>query len=361
MSETNGNRQKFLVLTCDSEALPGAASDQHMDRLLWGRFPEAPYEAGIGKMMEVADEFGVKMVFFHDVFEQHRYGDRTAEAARVIVDRGHDLQLHLHIEFLPPDFWNRFGYEPPTWAMNFFDPTAARHVLEHGVELFEKMAGFRPIAYRGGAFRYNGHMLQSVSDCGIPLSFQYYPATALKSAFPHGFDAGILPVFRWSNGVIEVPVGLYENPHPRKGLPRYKGFELQELIGGVQQARTMMDAFWSRGPDYRVYVMVLHSWSFLHRSENGHYVWKDDSKVRLFRDLLAHLPKDVKVVSATELLDELAKPAQLPKLQMPIEVAGTEGIPLYPLPKPKRPEGPKSRSTDAPTPTEVMAFSESDA
>src|SRR5436190_17373811 len=102
MTET---KQKYLILTCDSEAVPGGAPHSHVDHLIWGRLPEAPYEAGIGKMMDVAEEFGVKMVFFHDVLEEHKYVEAIGEAARTIVGRGHDLQLHMHTEFLPADFW----------------------------------------------------------------------------------------------------------------------------------------------------------------------------------------------------------------------------------------------------------------
>ena len=53
-------------------------------------------------------------------------------------------------------------------------------------------------------------IIKALRECAIPLSFQYYPSTARKPSFPHGFDAGILPIFRWSNGVIEVPVGVYQ-------------------------------------------------------------------------------------------------------------------------------------------------------
>ena len=57
--------------------------------------------------------------------------------ARYIIDRGHDLQLHTHVEFLPPDFWARHGCQTPTWAMNLYSAEAAGHVMEYGVELFE--------------------------------------------------------------------------------------------------------------------------------------------------------------------------------------------------------------------------------
>ena len=131
--------------------------------------------------------------------------------------------------------------------------------------------------------------------------------------------------------MIEVPAGIHENLHPRdKDLPRYKGFQLQELRN-IQQARNMMERYWSKGAGYTTFVLVLHSWSLLHRNESGHYFWKDDSQVRLFRSFLADLPKEVRVVTATDLFAELALGGIAPAFEMPIQVAGTESIPLLPL------------------------------
>jgi hypothetical protein len=336
-------RQKYLILTCDSEALPNAAADHHMQRLMWGHFPDAPYDAGIGKLMDIAEEFGAKIVFFHDVMECLLYGEETKRAAGCILERGHELQLHIHVEFLPERFWENLGFKPPRWAMNLYDDITAQFVLEYGIEMFRQMAGSKPLAYRAGAFRYNASVIRALGKCGVPLSFQYEPSSALKPSFPHGFDAGILPVFRWSNGVVEVPVGVYENPHPRRGLPRYKTFELQELLGGIQQARVMMEHFWHRGPEYNVYVLLLHSWSLLHRDASNHCVWKDDSRVRLFRELLANLPSDVRVISATELQRLITMRDLVPAFDLPLQVAGTEGIPLARFNRPD--EGPPPSPT----------------
>jgi hypothetical protein len=313
-----------------------------VERLIWGRFPNAPAERGIRALMDVAEEFRAKIVFFHEVLETLQYGSEIERAARYVLERGHDLQLHAHIEFLPPEFWARCGYHRPTWAMNLFDEKTARLVIDYGVELFERMAGHRPIAFRAGAFRYNQSMLQALAFAGIPLSFQYYPATAHKPTYPHGFDAGVLPVFRWSNGIVEVPVGVYENRHPRQQLPRYKGFEFEQLLA-PQQPRMMMEQIRSRGPEYRVFVLVLHSWSLLHKNESNHYVWKDDSLVEKFREFLGHLPPDVRIVSATELLAEIQAGRVKTAFEMPLPVAGTEAIPLRPLdanatPQPKVPD-----------------------
>jgi hypothetical protein len=334
---SNEKGKKYLILTCDTEALPKEATEAHVERLIWGQFPEAPAEAGIGLMMDLADQFGAKITFFLDVLERLAYGGEIDQVARNILHRGHDLQLHLHIEFLSPNFWNSLGYQHPTWAMNLFDLQAARFLLDYGIGLFREMAGVSPLAYRAGAFRYNSFILQALGEFGIPLSFQYYPSTALKQNYPYGFDAGPLPIFRWSNGIIEVPCGVYETPHPRRSAPRYIGFEFQQLTS-MERFRNIMERCWANGPEFNVLVMVLHSWSFLGRNEAGQFTWQGDGRAKFFREILASLPSDVEVISASNLLQKVRMGEIQPAFEMPLPVAGTDGICLFPLPKASTPK-----------------------
>ena len=219
------------------------------------------------------------------------------------------------------------------------------------------MTGFKPLAYRAGAFRYNARILEALHACKIPLSFQYYPASALKPSFPHGFDAGILPLFKWSNGVMEVPLTVHEYPHPRKIPFRYRAFDLNQLSGGAEQAHATMQQFWNHGPGFNVCVMLLHSWSFLRKNESGHFVWENDSLVRLFMDFLNTLPPDVRVITASELLTKISQKELLPAFEMPIQVAGTETIPLLRLVQAEHPVTVEKRRETTPTPAGVKPAS----
>ena len=72
--------------------------------------------------------------------------------------------------------------------MNLYSAEAAGHVMEYGVELFESMTGFKPLAYRAGAFRYNARILEALHACKIPLSFQYsLPGVGAKTIVPAWF------------------------------------------------------------------------------------------------------------------------------------------------------------------------------
>lgn len=67
-----GNIRK-LMITVDVEAQPGRAEKDHLDRLIWGKFPHG--RCGIGEMMDVADKYGAKITMFLDYCEEYLYGD----------------------------------------------------------------------------------------------------------------------------------------------------------------------------------------------------------------------------------------------------------------------------------------------
>lgn len=320
-------QKRYLALTCDVEALPMEAPNNHVDRLIWGKFPGVRFGAGIGLMMDIADEFGFKITFFLDVVERHAYGAAIEEVAHAIQERGHDLQLHLHVEFLNNSFWNKLGYLAPTWAMNLFDDTAAQLAIDYAVKTFVSMAGVRPLAYRPGAFRYNQSILRALSAAGIKLAYQYYPATHHLKSYPHGPDLGPMPVFRWSNGIVEIPMGCVENEQPR--THRYTGFA---TIMKENKALAYMRRFYAMGPEFNTLVLLLHSWSFLSRNEERIFEWKDKSPMKEFHGFLAHLPSNVEVVTAPQLLEKVEQGQIVPALDMPLCVAGNEALHLYKTP-----------------------------
>ncbi|MEN6626051.1 MAG: hypothetical protein ABFD69_07490 [Candidatus Sumerlaeia bacterium] len=322
--------QKYLAVTVDVEAMPTIGAADHVDRLIWGRIAGWDREVGIGRMMDIADEFGVKFTFFLDVLERNRHGQPIEEAAHEILSRGHDLQLHIHREFLPEDFWSRLGYLNPTWGMHQYNDEAARLVVDYAVETFVAMTGRKPLACRVGAFRYNRAILRAIEAQGMRLSYHYYPVTSHREKYPHGPDAGILPVFRWSNGLIEIPTGCLENPHPRKGLARYAGFA---RVFGVEEGLAYMEKFFAQGPEHNVLVMLLHSWSLMSKTDSGLGGELNPGLADIFRFFIDELPANVKVVTAPDLLRLVEIGGLSPAFEMPLAVAGTEELPLWKKPK----------------------------
>src|SRR5215211_5686314 len=97
------------MITIDVEARPPRSKTDPLDRLIWGRFPEG--EFGIGRMMSIAERHGVKLTMFLDYAEEHLYGDALLDVGREILRRGHDLELHIHPEFMPDGFFAARGHK----------------------------------------------------------------------------------------------------------------------------------------------------------------------------------------------------------------------------------------------------------
>ena len=64
-------RNRYAIMTVDTEALPKRASQEHVKRLMWGLHEHG--RAGVGEISLIGDEYGVKHVFFVDLCGAYSY------------------------------------------------------------------------------------------------------------------------------------------------------------------------------------------------------------------------------------------------------------------------------------------------
>lgn len=288
--------KKSLIITIDVEAGPHLQSADHVDRLIWGKFGE--HRLGIGRMMEIAERFGQKLTFFLDYCETLRWPGEFERISRVISERGHDIQLHAHTQFLTDVFWKERGLGPISCGMDQYPEQHAAILMEFLASCALTMAGKPAVAFRGGAFRYNRSILEAMGRCRIPLSFNYNIKT--PSQCNNDRNRG---VFRWSNGIIEVPMS-YTNIRNK-----VREFEFSSTsstdFADHDLVRDYMQQFFAEFGSHAVLVMLLHSWSFLYRvnQEKGgfHYEFKGHKLAETFERFLGSLPDDVRLITASEL------------------------------------------------------------
>lgn len=286
-----------LIITIDVEAFPARQTSQHVERLIWGRFGDR--QSGILEMMDIAERFGHRLTFFVDFCERFLHLGAIEPVARTIVQRGHDLQLHAHPEFLTESFWAKRGL--PEWKTSLSGYTAerAQALLEFLIES-ARDAGANPVAFRGGAFRFNHEVLEAMARCGIPLSFNYNVKTAHQ---PNNHQNRSL--FRWSNGIVEVPAGYGE----LRGASR--PFDINQMnLADSEGVHTYLDGhFRSFGEDAAL-VLVMHSWSFCEKNqETGHFELTGDALKNSFENFLSDLPSEYSIRTASELATDLASGA----------------------------------------------------
>lgn len=283
---------QYLVITIDVEALPARQSHDHVERLIYGNFPGLG-RAGIVETMDIADRHNVKLTFFLDVLEEVLYPQQIEAVARLIVARGHDLQLHTHPEAMPDAFFAKLGF--PRKDSNKFTRTEAAALFAQ-VKNIVAGWGVPPfLAYRAGSYRYSQGLVQAMPEAGIAFSYNY------NILGPSQRKLGLenVAMFRWENDVVEIPVSYIERS---PATPVRFDDSSYVRTGRPQDAVDLIARFQEQWPSSNVLIMMLHSWTFLEPNPRTNYFeYAGTARSDLFDRFLASLPPHLNVVTATEL------------------------------------------------------------
>lgn len=267
---------KKILITIDTEALPARASDNHVEKLIWGQFGNG--RAGIIEICDVIEEFGGKGLFFLDVAGSFNNLAAYREVNSYLERRGHMVEWHYHPEIMGKAFWMGRGASGTTMRQDLYDAHDANIILSSGLEQFVKVTGRKPNAYRAGSFRWNQHTIDFLAKHDIPYSFNACRETAVKDNYDTYIPMNPMP-FDWSQGVREVPCGEVdlndETVHFR--FPR-------RFTNGVTPVGLANQLASESGGLVNI---LLHSWSLLERDkETGHFFYEDDARIESFRKIM---------------------------------------------------------------------------
>ncbi len=294
-------KNRYALLTVDTEALPHRASENHVQRLMWGRHDNGT--AGIMEMCAIGDSFGARHVFFVDMCACLNYFKEVVEVVQWLDANGQDVQLHAHPEYLPLEFLQRHGFPLIRRKMMRMDRCNLRRsifVLRHFSERMSKILQ-RPVrAFRAGSFRWNRGTLLALERCNIPLSFNNS-----MQAFARGRNLYSIPQsssYRWSNGIYEISVTEQERFLKSGHWDRLQ-YPQSTFLNVTPPWLSCLPYTLKRTHDFL--VVLLHSWSFLYMDKNGFFTYKDERRLELYHTYLKRLTKDYDVITTAELLDLL--------------------------------------------------------
>jgi hypothetical protein len=194
----------LLVFTIDTEGFLARQKDPNpettVEELIFGNFG-AQENRGIGLHMDLLEHFGYRGCFFLDVLSAYQYGeDELKRAVEAIKSRGHEIQLHLHDEHV------RNSDDPSIRALagdlNAKDRDQFRTILELGIDVFERLVGNRPIAYRAGGYRITDEHFPVLEELGI--RFDSSVNAYFHSAVSDWMRTRTQP--HWIGDVLELPV-----------------------------------------------------------------------------------------------------------------------------------------------------------
>jgi peptidoglycan/xylan/chitin deacetylase (PgdA/CDA1 family) len=193
----------LLVFSIDTEGFLARQRDPNpataVDELIFGDFGESK-GGGIGLHMDLLEHFGYRGSFFVDVLSAYQYGeDELKRAVEAIMERGHEVQLHVHDEHL------RNSDDPAIRALAGDlmqkDYEEFRDILGLGIEVFERLTGKQPIAYRAGGYRITDEHFPALQELGIKIdtSMNAY----LNSRVSKWMKTRTQPY--WVGDVLELP------------------------------------------------------------------------------------------------------------------------------------------------------------
>ena len=304
VDDENNIAPKFLVITIDVEAghkcgleLENESIDS-VDNCIYGRAGNKT--AGIIEMIEVADEINVTLSFFVDVMEIYRYGEKMVQVMQEIDSRGHDVQLHFHPSMISSEYWdiiqnteewNNSNATRETY-MSCWTQETADFWFAHTMEIFDNANISRPIAFRGGAYRYCDTLIKAMENNNMTQSYNYNPLTSNQN-----WSVGHLYNFEWENGVMELPITYVPD---EDGSIRLID-RIDETTWTINDVNSTFDRYFETESSTRVMTMILHSFSFMSRDSSDNYVVEDYDKLNNFRDFMLNLSEEYVIVSATEL------------------------------------------------------------
>jgi hypothetical protein len=168
-----------VLITVDTELSlrlfqDGALAMDNYARSIAGECEGGP--VGIGWQMDVLDGYGLKGVYFVDPFPALVHGINVIEdIVAPIASRGHEVQLHIHTEWLQwaktPIIGGRQGRSIGDFALEdqlFLVDLARRLLVEAGAPT--------PTAFRAGNFGANDDTLRALSKLGFQWDSSYAAA-----------------------------------------------------------------------------------------------------------------------------------------------------------------------------------------
>ncbi|PXW78441.1 hypothetical protein C7451_102112 [Blastomonas natatoria] len=152
----------------------GASAQQNYDSSIAGKCRDG--EFGIFYQMDRLEAYGLTGVFFVDPFPALVYGPGViAKIVEPILKRGHEVQLHIHTE------WLEFARDHELEHLR--GRNIADFPLEDQIRLLDQarallmIAGApRPTAFRAGNFGANDDTLRALSELSVRFDSSFNPA-----------------------------------------------------------------------------------------------------------------------------------------------------------------------------------------
>ena len=209
------------------------------DKRIYGQIGKR--EFGIPLIIDILNKHNLKATFFVEPFCSFYFGEKIIkEICHYILNRGHDVQLHLHPNyqiFKCPDWQERAKRK------ELFPDIIARYTLDEQINLIKQgkkileKYGIKPIAFRAGCFGANLNTLMALKENDFLIDSSYNLSFLGKTCFIHPLHltSHLSPLTSYVSRLtylndLTLINGIYELP-----ITNYYDFK----IGNFKRLRTL--------------------------------------------------------------------------------------------------------------------------
>lgn len=210
---------------------------------------------GTDHQMDVFDRHGLKAVFFVDPMPALVWGTAAIEdVVGPIVARGHDVQLHIHTEWLElAGSANPLGARTGSNIKDFTFEEQCR-LLDYARGVLVSAGAPAPVAFRAGNYGANDDTLRALAHIGLAFDTSHCPGIA-GSLCDISLTAQDRAPMRHC-GVTEVPIGCIAAPGAGLRHAQLTALSAGEILAALAHARAQHVAG---------FTLVSHSFELLSR------------------------------------------------------------------------------------------------
>lgn len=249
----------IIFITVDTEhSIGGAFGDPKLkpvgnEKHVFGKIGTKYY--GIPLIMDIAEACDLTLTFFVEVLSTCYFGEAESRSVcEYILGRGHDIQLHIH-----PNYLNFLTADPMKQSysdlMGNYEFHEQIDFIKMGMDILDRNGTPRPIAFRAGCFGANAQTLRALIENGILIDSSYNQAYLGKSCL---FDDRKMNDLNCLDGIWEFPITNFVECSKVRSK-RYMPLD----INGVSDREIIYVLNWAKQNGVQYITLIMHSFSFV--------------------------------------------------------------------------------------------------
>lgn len=234
--------KKPVLISIDTEGPCGKDPIKH---LIYGE-TESGVKAGIGKLMDIFDNNGVKGLFFVDIAEAWDYDKKKIEGVlQFIKKRGHDTGVHIHPDHMA-DIKRKYLWQ--------YTLEEQRNMIIKCTQFYKECLKETPFAFRAGRYGVNCDTLKILDELGYKYDMSEFYGNRHCHITP---EITCNKIVKYKN-LIEIPVTVYKSFQ----CPIYERFDKVDVSMDKGEFKRVVNRMFTDN-SVDIISLFVHSFSLL--------------------------------------------------------------------------------------------------